>query len=129
MFTSKANSKQKWVKISEIWMIWFLRNRVTFLENVSRFYAQNHYAFCWQKRGALAKTWHVFTVSYQTQLLKRKCDFSIILPQKSQLWSLNHPKWFVTMFMGSLHNKASKTIHNNIINNIFQQQWAIYHIL
>ena len=63
MFTPKANSKQKWVKNSEIWMIWFSRNRVTFLENLSRFYVQNHYAFCRQKRGALAKTWHVFTVS------------------------------------------------------------------
>jgi len=75
MFTPKASSKHKWVKNSEIWMIWFSRNRVTFLENVSRFYVQNHYAFCRQKRGTLSKTWHVFTISDSDSTFQKKCDF------------------------------------------------------
>ena len=40
-----------------------MRNRVTFLEIVARFYVQNPLSILPTKCGTAAKTWHVFTVS------------------------------------------------------------------
>ncbi len=105
------------------------KNRVTILEIATRFYVQNHLAFCHQNRVMAAKIAARFDSIRSKKQLFQKCDFNMVLPQKSQLWSLYHPKWIVTLFMGSLYNKTSETSHGNIINNIKQHHRAIYQVL
>jgi len=82
MFISKSSSKRKGVKKSEIWRIWFTKNRVTILAIVTRF-------LCPEPLSILpSKTWHGCQIVARFYSIRSRLSFS-----KSAFFTISRVKF------------------------------------